>query len=60
MYRVRLHLGFSRTEWAALPWHDQRMYLEELAADGKLGGIGGSEEASLDDLAGMGFSVSRQ
>lgn len=32
-YAVRKVLHFARAEWDALPWHDQRMYLEELAAD---------------------------
>lgn len=30
LYVVRRHLGFSRAEWEALPWHDQLMYLEGL------------------------------
>ena len=27
-YLVRRHLGFTRSEWEALPWHDQLVYME--------------------------------
>lgn len=30
---MRKVLTYGRAEWDALPWHDQKMYLDELAAD---------------------------
>lgn len=53
-YLVRKHLGFTATEWDALPWWQQRMYVEELAAD-----LFGPTEGLDSDaqLAALGFRI---
>lgn len=58
-YLVRKYLAFSADEWDTLPWWQQRMYAEELAAElnGDAGSGDGDELASSEDLAGIGFHV---
>lgn len=45
LYLIRRHLGFSRAEWAELPWHDQLVYLEGLQEEFY------DPEAQEDDLS---------
>jgi hypothetical protein len=56
---VRRHLGFSVGEWDALPWWQQRLYVEEL--DRELAGDDAPQAdnglASNDDLSALGFNV---
>jgi hypothetical protein len=57
-YTVLKILGLTRQQWDALPWHDQRMYVEQLNQDPEFhgedddgGSSGGAVElTSWDDL----------
>lgn len=55
---VRRHLGFSVDEWDALPWWQQRLYIEELDAELSGGEDQGAVEQSSDDaLLAAGFKI---
>lgn len=56
---MRLHLGYGPTDWAALPWHWQRAFTEELAIDGKLDGGDDDGDIDLSQLAEHGITVER-
>lgn len=51
-YLVRKILGFSRAEWDDLPWHDQRMYVEELQSDPEY-----NDDESADSSGGPEYEV---
>ena len=53
-YFVKKHLGFDQTQFAAMPWHEQRMWIEELCADP---GVPLELVQESTDVAGLGFTM---
>jgi hypothetical protein len=52
-YVVLKILGLTRQQWDQLPWHDQRMYIEQFNEDPEFNGDeeggGGTSEEEISD-----------
>lgn len=64
LYVIRKRLGFSAPQWRALPWHDARLYTEQLTAELEAEADARGEhhvsvDAATGDLGAFGFNVQR-
>ncbi len=53
-YFIRKHLGYDRAQFAALPWHEQQMWMEELIEDPT---VPLEFAEHTDDLSTFGFAM---